>query len=111
LMRDQYGNYVLRKSLLPWFDLKPLTKTERVYNRLQGEELAALLADMQKNYDVLRRTSYGKQVTAIHRIVYPDQSSSNASTGSPDSVLIGTSTGTSTNGEVDRAAIHQVEGE
>ncbi|KIW56838.1 hypothetical protein PV05_05459 [Exophiala xenobiotica] len=95
LMRDQYGNYVL----------------QRVYNRLQGEELAALLADMQKNYDVLRRTSYGKQVTAIHRIVYPDQSSSNASTGSPDSVLIGTSTGTSTNGEVDRAAIHQVEGE
>ncbi|KAK5199308.1 mRNA binding protein puf3 [Exophiala xenobiotica] len=95
LMRDQYGNYVL----------------QRVYARLQGEELAALLADMQKNYDVLRRTSYGKQVTAIHRIVYPDQSSSNASTGSPESVLIGTSTGTSTNGEVDRAATTQGEAE
>ncbi|OAG35684.1 hypothetical protein AYO21_10155 [Fonsecaea monophora] len=54
LMRDQYGNYVLQK----------------VFGQLQGSEQQALRADMEQNYPVLRRTSYGKQVTAIEKLLF-----------------------------------------
>ncbi|KIW47386.1 uncharacterized protein PV06_00086 [Exophiala oligosperma] len=89
LMRDQYGNYVLQK----------------VYDRLQGEALAALVADMKKNLPELRRTSYGKQVAAIEKLLYPDQDSSNASTSSRNSVQ--TTASNSTSAEGDRAKTHQ----
>ncbi|EXJ62764.1 hypothetical protein A1O7_03203 [Cladophialophora yegresii CBS 114405] len=54
LMRDQYGNYVLQK----------------VFNQLQGIKLMALRADMEHNYPMLRRTSYGKQVIAIEKLLF-----------------------------------------
>ncbi|KAJ9612264.1 mRNA binding protein puf3 [Cladophialophora chaetospira] len=54
LMRDQYGNYVLQK----------------VFNQLQGARLLALRADMEHNYPILRRTSYGKQVIAIEKLLF-----------------------------------------
>lgn len=84
-----------------------LTKSEKVYDRLQGEALAALVADMKKNLPELRRTSYGKQVAAIEKLLYPDQDSSSASTSSRNSVQ--TSTSNTTSAESDRPKIHQAQ--
>jgi mRNA-binding protein PUF3 len=44
--------------------------TEKVYHQLQGEQLMSLREDMLRNYPVLRRTSYGKQVIAIEKLLF-----------------------------------------
>lgn len=41
-----------------------------MHKSLQGAELAALEADMKTHYQTLRRTSYGKQVTAIEKLLF-----------------------------------------
>lgn len=43
---------------------------EKVFNQLQGPKLVALRADMEQNYPILRRTSYGKQVIAIEKLLF-----------------------------------------
>ncbi|KIW17339.1 hypothetical protein PV08_04531 [Exophiala spinifera] len=89
LMKDQYANYVLQK----------------VYDRLQGEALANLVADMRENLDKLRKTSYGKQVLAIEKLIGLNQDSSSASSSSRNSVQ--TATSTSTSADEDKAKTHQ----
>ncbi|KAL2419983.1 Pumilio-like protein 2 [Exophiala dermatitidis] len=73
LMKDQYGNYVLQK----------------VHDQLQGAELSALREDMKRNFLALRRTSYGKQVMAMEKLLYggecPSPEAAYASTCSPNS--------------------------
>ncbi|RMZ88638.1 hypothetical protein DV736_g4136, partial [Chaetothyriales sp. CBS 134916] len=54
LLRDQYGNYVIQK----------------VYSWLQGPDLDALVNEMKLCLPQLKRTSYGKQVMAIEKLLY-----------------------------------------
>lgn len=71
LMRDQYGNYVLRKFLsLIFMHASTKPGTEKVFNQLQGARQHELRADMERNYPVLRQTSYGKQVIAIEKLLF-----------------------------------------
>ncbi|OQV02064.1 Pumilio-family RNA binding repeat-containing protein isoform 4 [Cladophialophora immunda] len=80
LMRDQYGNYVLQK----------------VFGQLQGSDLLALRADMEQNYPVLRRTSYGKQVTAIEKLLFGGNGPSTTSTASSRSSTLPSTNASST---------------
>ncbi|OAP61070.1 hypothetical protein AYL99_03271 [Fonsecaea erecta] len=80
LMRDQYGNYVLQK----------------VFGQLQGSDLLALRADMEQSYPVLRRTSYGKQVTAIEKLLFGGNGPSTTSTASSRSSTLPSTNASST---------------
>ncbi|KIW97126.1 uncharacterized protein Z519_02518 [Cladophialophora bantiana CBS 173.52] len=80
LMRDQYGNYVLQK----------------VFGQVQGPDLLALRADMEQNYPVLRRTSYGKQVTAIEKLLFGGNGPSTTSTASSRSSTLPSTNASST---------------
>src|ERR1700742_4970408 len=44
--------------------------TEKVFNQLSGDRLRSLKEDMERNFPVLRRTSYGKQVIAIEKLLF-----------------------------------------
>ncbi|EXJ79868.1 hypothetical protein A1O3_08153 [Capronia epimyces CBS 606.96] len=83
LMRDQYGNYVLQK----------------VHSQLQGAELLTLEAEMKRNYPVLRRTSYGKQVMAMEKLLFTGNGPSTATTSNRSSAL--PSTNASSSGDVE----------
>ncbi|RMZ78968.1 hypothetical protein DV737_g3658, partial [Chaetothyriales sp. CBS 132003] len=54
LLRDQYGNYVIQK----------------VHSWLHGPDLDALVNEMKLCLPQLKRTSYGKQVMAIEKLLY-----------------------------------------
>ncbi|KEF61182.1 uncharacterized protein A1O9_02747 [Exophiala aquamarina CBS 119918] len=80
LMRDQFGNYVLQK----------------VHAQLVGAELVGLEADMKQNYPLLKRTSYGKQVGAIEKLLFGGNGRSTASTSSHGSELPSTTNSSTT---------------
>ncbi|KIV91149.1 hypothetical protein PV10_05722 [Exophiala mesophila] len=84
LMSDQYGNYVLQK----------------VHKSLQGAELAALEADMKSHYPMLRKTSYGKQVTAIEKLLFGGPLTPSGTTSSRSSLLPSTNGSMSVSGTV-----------
>ncbi|ETN40889.1 uncharacterized protein HMPREF1541_05169 [Cyphellophora europaea CBS 101466] len=54
LLRDQYGNYVIQK----------------VFGMLEGQQRAMLESEMRACFLQLKRTSYGKQVIAIEKLLY-----------------------------------------
>jgi len=84
LMRDQYGNYVLQK----------------VHGRLRGAQRLALEQDMKQNYPFLRRTSYGKQVIAIEKLLFsPPSAPSTVTTSSGSPRLSSTNTSSTADGE------------
>ena len=57
--------------------------TERIHSVLKGSELEALTNEMKLCYPQLKRTSYGKQVMAIEKLLYgmsvPPSATSNSS--------------------------------
>ncbi|OCT55100.1 hypothetical protein CLCR_02749 [Cladophialophora carrionii] len=95
LMRDQYGNYVLQK----------------VFNQLQGAKLVALRADMEHSYPMLRRTSYGKQVIAIEKLLFgnngPPPLPPTSTTSSRSSIP--PSTNPSSNADSEAPSLHQTD--
>ena len=62
-------------------------RPEKVYAQLQGAELAALEADMKQNYPILRRTSYGKQVLAIEKLLFGGNGPPTATASSRSSTM------------------------
>lgn len=102
LMRDQYGNYVLRK--LFWvsrFETRGgwLTGAEKVYSQLQGADLLALEADMKHSYPYLKRTSYGKQVIAIEKLLFGANGPPTATSSSRSSILPSTNASSTADGD------------
>ena len=70
LLRDQYGNYVIRKLYrLRRRDLLTFSQ-ERIHAVSKGAELEALTNEMKHCFPQLKRTSYGKQVMAIEKLLY-----------------------------------------
>ncbi|EXJ83901.1 hypothetical protein A1O1_07530 [Capronia coronata CBS 617.96] len=88
LMRDQYGNYVLQK----------------VHAQLHDAELLALEVEMKRNYPILRRTSYGKQVMAMEKLLFNGNGPSSVTTSNRSSELPSTSASSSADGEGSPAA-------
>jgi ribosomal protein S7 len=109
LMRDQYGNYVLRESSCPRIPLYVLTQVEKVYAQLQGQDLLALEADMKQNYHHLRRANHGKQVMAIEKLLYGSSGPPSTATSSRSSALPSTNGSIATDHDgnaINQAAVH-----
>ena len=88
LIRDQYGNYVIRK--LPFLSVRVRTKTDRCKEkliiRLQGSERDALIDQIKPLLSTLKKFAHGKQIGAIEKIIYelslPQQLESRTSSSS-----------------------------
>jgi hypothetical protein len=77
-----------------------LTGTEKVHARLQGAELLALEADMRQNLAILAQMNHGKQVAAIHKLLYGSHGPPSASTSSRSPASASTNASTTSDGDV-----------
>lgn len=100
LMKDQYGNYVLRECPHPNPCLEVLTNAEKVHARLQGAELLALEAEMKRNYPILTRITHGKQVIAMEKLLFCGNGPSTSTASIRSSTLPSTNT-SSSSGDVE----------
>lgn len=71
LMRDQYGNYVIRKSnatvsMALYADLHP----EKLLGQLKGSDYDEFVEQIKPQLASLKKFSYGKQITAIEKLIY-----------------------------------------
>jgi mRNA-binding protein PUF3 len=75
MMKDQYGNYVIRKSPSPrlrrFFDVytKSNILQEKLLGQLKGAEREQFVEDMRPHLNVLKKYNYGKQITAIEKLI------------------------------------------
>ena len=96
LVRDQYGNYVIRKSMLSDNSLQTITYkgTEKVLGHLKGGEREALVEQIRPHLLHLKKFNYGKQVAAIEKLIYSNDTDSNPSASSLSSSLPSTNAST-----------------
>ena len=70
LIRDQYGNYVIRKfhkvAQIPNINCR----TEKLLNELKGSERDEFVELIKAQLALLKRFSYGKQIAAIEKLIY-----------------------------------------
>lgn len=94
LMRDQYGNYVIRKFLLVEVHCvrpdyaNPLP--EKVLGTLKGAEREALVEQIRPLLSQLKKFSYGKQIVAIEKLIFDSKTTTSPSS----STVIATSSTT-----------------
>jgi mRNA-binding protein PUF3 len=69
MMKDQYGNYVIRKSHLS-FQIISNPITEKLLAQLKGEERDAFVEDMKPQLISLKKYNYGKQIAAIEKLIF-----------------------------------------
>ena len=70
MMKDQYGNYVIRKYSF----FKPSTHAnllkEKLLAQLKGAERDAFVEDMKPQLISLKKYNYGKQIAAIEKLIF-----------------------------------------
>jgi mRNA-binding protein PUF3 len=70
MMKDQYGNYVIRKSS-PRGDFEVANIfTEKLLGQLKGEERDNFVEDMKPQLIQLKKYNYGKQIAAIEKLIF-----------------------------------------
>jgi mRNA-binding protein PUF3 len=71
LIRDQFGNYVIRKSFSLESSLLAVTNfaVEKVLGQLKGAERDTLVEEIRPLLSELKKFSYGKQIAAIEKLV------------------------------------------
>lgn len=70
LIRDQYGNYVIRESLCFMCEDTADSQIEKVLNELKGSEREEFVELIKAQLALLKRFSYGKQIAAIEKLIY-----------------------------------------
>jgi len=70
LMKDQYGNYVIRKSSIHLAVCIADPSIEKLLLQLRGTEYDAFVEQIKPQLQLVKRFSYGKQVGAIEKLVY-----------------------------------------
>jgi len=70
MMKDQYGNYVIRKFFVPKIDNRLTTSIEKLLAQLKGEERDAFIEDMKPQLISLKKYNYGKQIAAIEKLIF-----------------------------------------
>ena len=78
LMRDQYGNYVIRKATFLMIRERMVANywTEKVLSQLKGIEKEALVEQVKPLLSQLKKFSYGKQIVAIEKLIFEHNSPS-----------------------------------
>ena len=72
LIRDQYGNYVIRKPqrTLGCLACNANYRTEKLLNELKESERDEFVELIKAQLALLKRFSYGKQIAAIEKLIY-----------------------------------------
>jgi mRNA-binding protein PUF3 len=83
LMRDQYGNYVIRKCLdllatAHRFQYLLIGSIEKVLGQLKGAERDTLVEQIEPQLSQLKKFSYGKQIVAIEKLIFDSHSTANS---------------------------------
>lgn len=96
LVRDQYGNYVIRKSTPLHIHICFVADwcIEKVLGHLKGAEREALVEQIRAHLLHLKKFNYGKQVAAIEKLIYSTDNDSNPSASSQSSSLPSTNAST-----------------
>ena len=75
MMKDQYGNYVIRKPSSPRSQrfrgmcAKSNVLQEKLLAQLKGAERERFVEDMRPHLNALKKYNYGKQITAIEKLI------------------------------------------
>lgn len=69
LMRDQYGNYVIRKSPTSCLSIMANSSTEKVLGQVKGAEREMIIDQIKPLLSQLKKFSYGKQIVAIEKLI------------------------------------------
>jgi mRNA-binding protein PUF3 len=69
LMRDQYGNYVIRMSPPPAPSIIANSSTEKVLGQVKGGEREMIIDQIKPLLSQLKKFSYGKQIVAIEKLI------------------------------------------
>jgi mRNA-binding protein PUF3 len=70
MMKDQYGNYVIRKFLHPLLPQSLIHSIEKLLAQLKGAEREAFVEDMKPQLLQLKKYNYGKQIAAIEKLIF-----------------------------------------
>jgi mRNA-binding protein PUF3 len=70
MMKDQYGNYVIRKFLPPLLLQSLIHSIEKLLAQLKGAEREAFVEDMKPQLLQLKKYNYGKQIAAIEKLIF-----------------------------------------
>jgi mRNA-binding protein PUF3 len=70
MMKDQYGNYVIRKFLHPLLLQSLIHSIEKLLAQLKGTEREAFVEDMKPQLLQLKKYNYGKQIAAIEKLIF-----------------------------------------
>jgi mRNA-binding protein PUF3 len=70
MMKDQYGNYVIRKFLHSLLLQSLIHSIEKLLAQLKGAEREAFVEDMKPQLLQLKKYNYGKQIAAIEKLIF-----------------------------------------
>jgi len=70
MMKDQYGNYVIRESYSPYCAVSSNPLSEKLLGQLKGAERDAFVEDMKPQLISLKKYNYGKQIAAIEKLIF-----------------------------------------
>ncbi|KAH0552923.1 hypothetical protein GP486_006878 [Trichoglossum hirsutum] len=88
LMRDQYGNYVIRKFLSQTQSTPPPhpnSTAEKLLGQLKGVDHDRLVEQIRPQLQALKKYTYGKQITAIEKLISSSTTPSQSTTPPPGS--------------------------
>jgi len=70
MMKDQYGNYVIRKSSPAHSSTISNPFAEKLLAQLKGAERDVFVEDMKPQLLQLKKYNYGKQIAAIEKLIF-----------------------------------------
>ena len=70
MMKDQYGNYVIRTSTTLPVQVLSNNFAEKLLAQLKGSERDAFVGDMKPQLLQLKKYNYGKQIAAIEKLIF-----------------------------------------
>jgi mRNA-binding protein PUF3 len=70
MMKDQYGNYVIRTFFFFPIQIYSNLFTEKLLGQLKGAEREAFVEDMKPQLISLKKYNYGKQIAAIEKLIF-----------------------------------------
>ena len=70
MMKDQYGNYVIRTLLTVRTHVVSNKLAEKLLAQLKGAERDAFVEDMKPQLLQLKKYNYGKQIAAIEKLIF-----------------------------------------
>lgn len=90
MMKDQYGNYVIRKFAIPATRPSANHTAEKLLSQLKGVDRDRFVEDLKPQLALLKKYNYGKQIIAIEKVIQerPPQSYNSPTSAVPPTMPI-----------------------